>query len=228
VKVLYVEMSTGITLPNRQIILTRGKENHMRILILGAGSSIPADYPSANALIPAVGKYVEENPEGFLKEYWQRWDSWRSNTELPKRIVYSPNPEVVLSLPDLYEAATASADETKVHEVLEKCRTGNVTEEDFRNLKEYYKSEERKALGEARLARIGFIQCLQRFLFYRHYLDASNFRRRDYLRQHFARLSKGDVVITLNWDTTAERTLAEECCWNPITGYGFKKDLRRI
>jgi hypothetical protein len=200
----------------------------MRILILGAGSSMPADYPPANALIPAVGKNVEENPEGSLKGYWQQWDSWRSNTKLPKGIVFNPNPEVVLSLPDLYEAAVRSADEAEVHSVIEKWRANDATEEDSRKLEEYYQSEERKTFEDALLARSGFIECLQRFFFYRHYLDASNRRRRDYLRQHFMRLSKGDVVITLNWDTTAERTLAEEGCWNPISGYGFKKDLRAM
>jgi len=200
----------------------------MRILIFGAGSSMSAGYPSANALIPAVGNFVEEWSDATLKEYWRRWDSWRTNTELPKRIVFNPNPEVVLSLPDLYEAATRFADEAEMHDVLEKHRAGKLTEEELRNHKEYYKSEERKRVDEVWLARVGFIECLQRFFFYRHYLDASNRGQRDYLRRHLARLSRGDVVITLNWDTTAERTLAEQGYWNPISGYGFKKDLRAM
>jgi hypothetical protein len=200
----------------------------MRILILGAGSSMPAEYPSADALIPAVGKFVEENPDALLKEYWRRWDSWRSNTELPAKIVFNPNPEVVLSLPDLYEAATKSADLAEMHEVLEKYRAGNLTEEELRDHEKYYKSEERKRSEEVQRARIGFIECLQRFFFYRHHLDARHREQRDYLRQHFARLSRGDLVITLNWDTTAERTLAEEGLWNPISGYGFKKELRAM
>ena len=64
--------------------------------------------------------------------------------------------------------------------------------------------------------------------FYRHYADAKRRDARDYLRRHLARLSDGDVIITLNWDTTAERTLAEEGYWNPLTGYGFRKDLRTM
>jgi hypothetical protein len=83
-------------------------------------------------------------------------------------------------------------------------------------------------LDEAPLARNGFIECLQSFFLYRHELDASNREHRDYLRPHFARLEKGDVVITPNWDTTAERTLTEEGYWYPIGGYGFKKDLREM
>ena len=127
----------------------------MRILIFGAGSSMGVEYPSADALIPAVGRFVEEYSDPILKAYWQRWDSWRTNSELPKRIVFNPNPEVVLSLPDLYEAATKAADEAEMHEVLEKYRAGNLTEEELRNHEEYYKSEERKRLEEARRARIG-------------------------------------------------------------------------
>ncbi len=36
------------------------------------------------------------------------------------------------------------------------------------------------------------------------------------------------MVITLNWDTAAERTLAEEGYWNPISGYSFHKDLKTM
>jgi hypothetical protein len=50
-------------------------------------------------------------------------------------------------------------------------------------------------------------------------------KRRDYLRGFLKAVSTGDVVITLNWDTTAERTLAELGRWNPTTGYGFPKPL---
>src|ERR1700674_2875933 len=96
------------------------------------------------------------------------------NIRLIARIVFNPNPEVVLSLPDLYEAAARSADEAEMHKVLEKLRADNVTEEDLHNHEEYFKSEGRKRFEEARRARIGFIGCLQRFFFYRHYVDATN------------------------------------------------------
>ena len=38
-------------------------------------------------------------------------------------------------------------------------------------------------------------------------------------------LNVGDRVVTLNWDTTVERTLAELGRWNPTTGYGIEKPL---
>jgi len=34
-------------------------------------------------------------------------------------------------------------------------------------------------------------------------------------------------VLTLNWDTTVERTLIEDDRWNPINGYGFRKLLHK-
>ena len=42
------------------------------------------------------------------------------------------------------------------------------------------------------------------------------------LRQHFKRLSGEDALISLNWDTTAERTLFDEGDWNPILGAANK------
>jgi hypothetical protein len=49
--------------------------------------------------------------------------------------------------------------------------------------------------------------------------------KRHYLRGLLSTLVHGDVVITLNWDTTVERTLLEDGRWNPMNGYGFEKTL---
>jgi hypothetical protein len=198
----------------------------MRILIFGAGASTPANYPLADALIPTVSKFVEGHSDAILKQYWARWDTWRRNNEFLKGIIFNPNPEVVLSLADLYETASRVADESAMRVALEKSRSGELTEAEFAAYQKYWKAEERKRLEEGRLARIGFIECLQRFLLYCHHRDASERGQRDYLRRHFKHLSKGDVIITLNWDTAVERTLAEEGWWNPMTGYGFRKDLK--
>ncbi len=198
----------------------------MRILVFGAGASIPASYPAADALIPSIGTFVEEYSDSTLKQYWDRWDSWRRNNESLRRIVFNPNPEVVLSLADLYETAIKTADEAAMHMALEKSRSGELTEADLRVYEEQWKDEGRKRLEEGTLARVGFIECLQRYFFYCHHRDASDRGRRDYLRRHFAHLSHADLIITLNWDTASERTLAEEGYWNPMTGYGFHKDLK--
>jgi hypothetical protein len=42
-----------------------------------------------------------------------------------------------------------------------------------------------------------------------------------------APLSKGDVVLTTNWDPLVERTLSEHGRWFPSDGYGFPRSLLR-
>ncbi len=195
----------------------------MRILIFGAGSSIPAACPSANELIPTIETFVEEYSDVMLKEYWQRWDSWRRNNEPLNQIVFNPNPEIVLSLADLYEAANIAADEAAMHSALEKSRAGELTEADFRAYEAHWKDEGRKRLEEGRLARIGFIECLQRVFFYCHHRDASERKRRDYLRRHFQQLSDGDVIITLNWDTASEGPSLRKATGTQLGAMGFTR-----
>ena len=201
----------------------------MRVLIFGAGASKPAGYPVAGKLIPAIEKFVEGEREVMLKRYWERWDSWRKNTRgILREIAFNPNPEVVLSLPDLYETALRATSDEHLGRALRNWKAGQLSQEDERRYKDYLTSHEHKELSEGWPALKGFIECLQRFFFFRHYQDAKTPRLRDYLRRHFARLSEGDVVITLSWDTTVERTLYEEGDWSPITGYGFRKNLRTM
>jgi hypothetical protein len=199
----------------------------MRVLIFGAGASKPAGYPVVSNMVPAVEEFVSRDGETMLRAYWDRWRSWRDAADgVIRELLSNPNPEVVLSLPDLYETALKASNEDQLRRVISKWQRGELTEEDERRYKAYFESESHKRLLAARPALIGFLECLQRFFLYRHYADAKRRDARDYLRRHFARLSDGDVIITLNWDTTAERTLAEEGYWNPLTGYGFRKDLR--
>jgi hypothetical protein len=163
----------------------------------------------------------------MLRTYWDRWRSWRDAADgVIKELLSNPDPEVVLSLPDLYETALNAANEDQLRRVISKWKRGELTEEEERQYKAYFEPERHKKLLAARPALIGFLECLQRFFLYRHYADAKTRDARDYLRRHFAGLSDGDVIITLNWDTAAERTLAEEGYWSPLTGYGFQKDLR--
>jgi hypothetical protein len=82
--------------------------------------------------------------------------------------------------------------------------------------------------GEASAARDGFLRCLEYFFQAKHFDDSKNRWRRDYLRPVLDDLHPGDAVITLNWDTTIERTLYEDggwARWNPVAGYGFHKEL---
>src|SRR5262249_8452573 len=112
--------------------------------------------------------------------------------------------------------------------VVRKWKSGDLTKQEERDYKAHFLSEGHKALLSARPALIGFLECLQRFFLYHHHQDAKRRAARDYLRRHFADLSDREVVLTPNWETTTERTLAEDGAWNPLTGDGFQKDLRRM
>lgn len=201
----------------------------MQVLIFGAGASRPAGYPLSCELISTIEEFVRAEPEVMLRLYWDRWNSWRHNADgIIRELLSSPDPEVVLSLPDLYETALQAANIQQLRNARNKWEAGELSEEDLRKYEEYWKSEAHKKLSAGRQALIGFLECLRRFFLSRHYRDAKNRTLRDYLRRHLTRLSEGDVVVTLNWDTTAERTLAEEGDWNPITGYGFYKELKTM
>ena len=201
-----------------------GDSRNVQGLIFGAGASKKARYPLASELISTVEKFVLGSPT--LTKDWERWSSWRNNAcGIVKELLSNPNPEVVLSLPDLYEAALQAAAPANLGKVLADTKAGDL--EQFKQLKKYYDGKY-KELDEAHGALSGFRECLRWYFFYLHYRDSKNREKRDYLRRHLARLSEGDMVITLNYDTTAERTLAEEGSWNPIAGYGFRKELKKM
>ena len=77
----------------------------------------------------------------------------------------------------------------------------------------------------ARIARTRLLQVLEWYFGAKHHEDRSERSRRDYLRRIVVPLCDGDVILTLNWDTVAERTLAEAEKWNPTDGYGFERNL---
>lgn len=196
----------------------------MRVLIFGA--SLSAKYPAATSLIPTVSQFVSEYSDDSLSKSWGIWDSWCNGSGAPKGIALNPNPEVVLSLVDLYEAARQGADLDAISTVLRRLRSESLTDVDLEKYERLLKDPSRHALVRAEVARTHFLECLQRYFFHCHHRDAGNPKDRDYLRNHFRRFSNGDILITLNWDASAERTLAEERLWNPLTGYGFSKDLK--
>ena len=90
-----------------------------------------------------------------------------------------------------------------------------------------WQSERHKELWYATEARYRLFDCLEKFFRWRHYEDSKPERRklRDYLHSLLSGLSPDDAVSTLNWDTTVDRTLAEQGRWTPLTGYGFDKNL---
>jgi hypothetical protein len=173
----------------------------MKVLLLGAGASKAACYPLASELMEAV-KAEAEGPSrqnDAVSKGWAKWQLFKDHaTGATKELLSDQNPEVVLSLLDL-------------------C--GEV-----RNVGDAGEA------SAARGARDSFLRCLEYFFQVKHIDDSNNRWRRDYLRPVLADLRSGDAVITFNWDTTIERTLYEDggwARWNPVAGYGFRKELCR-
>jgi hypothetical protein len=196
----------------------------MRVLILGAGASNKAGYPLARNLIDAVGTEARVTQNVTFQDAWKFWENYRDNTSgLIRSLVHSSNPEIVLSVPDLFEITIEAEDQHQFEKALKNLE--EQTDESITEYKSYLDSDSRIQLQAAVSARYRFLICLDWFLRHWHVQDAKNPDRRTYLKELFNGLQRGDVVITLNWDTTAERTLGEAGLWNPVDGYGFSKQL---
>ncbi|MFZ0887251.1 MAG: hypothetical protein WA005_02260 [Candidatus Binataceae bacterium] len=200
----------------------------MHVLMLGAGASKCAGYPLANELVSEIRREAETGSR-FFWNFTNAWNTWESSVNrsrgLLRLLLRNPNPEVVLSVPDLFKAAWDAelmqnfADASRVlrgemgaKEGSERARRGARTAHRFQDLI---------------VARERFRECLDWFFRFKHHEDSKpkNRSRRDYLRDLLSHLKRGDIVITLNWDTTVERTLLEDRRWNPRDGYGFAKKL---
>src|SRR5437016_9706625 len=187
----------------------------MQVIFFGAGASAPACYPLASDLLPAIEKMVKvERRFANLQSAWKVWKEYRDKARGPiKAFLTSPNPEVVFSFLDLYDIA---------QDAEFRARMASAKRGEKHPLR-----RESKQLADAPRARAHLLSCLDWFFGLRHDDDGrpENLDRRDYLRALLGTLNDGDVVVTLNWDTTAERTLAELGRWNPTRGYGFPKLL---
>jgi hypothetical protein len=89
-----------------------------------------------------------------------------------------------------------------------------------------HKEEHSLGSSEYVATRNGLLECLRWFFTWKHSQAECRESSREYLRIKLRTLAPSDVIITLNWDTTVERTLLEEGRWTPLDGYGFSKNLR--
>lgn len=197
----------------------------MKALVLGAGASHPAGYPLASQLMDVIQQEALD-ANVMVRRAWDTWASFRGQVTGPLRaLLFSPNPEVILSVPDLCEAARDAKDEWTFESATKAFDRG--AEHEVDRINAWWQSVEREDLTTATNARACFIECLHSYFSFKHYEDAKDKgrRRRDYLHRVLKGLAPNDVVITFNWDTTVERTLAEQRRWNPITGYGFEHEL---
>lgn len=197
----------------------------MKVLLLGAGASRAAGYPLAGELLPAIEADAQYTRSVNLRDAWARWQTFRDSVRQPLRLLIdNPNPEVILSHLDLCEVAMDAHDDQHLGDAANAFQRGSTTPDQPQR---YWNSAPRASLQEARAARNRLLDCVRAYFGMKHCDDGKveHHARRDYLRQRLVELATGDVVITLNWDTTVERTLAEEGRWHPSSGYGFPKDL---
>lgn len=167
----------------------------MKVLFLGAGASKPAGYPVSQQLLPSIAAHVCGNGHPGGRD----WAAWVGFRDAPRGAV----PRALLDTTDP-ELAFSALD------LLERAAAAGVLD------------AQSSAPGQARAA---LLRCLQRYFEDMSLAEVRDAARRDYLRAELRRLRPGDVVVTLNWDTTVEHTLAEEGRWSPLDGYGIDKAL---
>jgi len=209
----------------------------VRVVFLGAGASIAAGYPAGRQVLTAIEQHfhdgvVEEN----AKVYWQLFDTAR-RVQGPERLLWlSSNPEVVASYLDLcFEALQASNADIERYTASVIQETQRITDSVQRNeavnresaaIESMYESSDRSQFNRAVRARLGLLESIGVFFRNQHWRDQSIAPLGpSYLRDLLSELGQGDVVITTNYDSLAERVLLALGKWSPRDGYGFDIDL---
>src|SRR5581483_7328482 len=199
----------------------------MRVLLLGAGASRAAGYPLASELMTTIECDAIEAKNIQLRDAWNRWLSVKSAAPPELRILLDhPNPEVTLSFLDLCRLCFKDGlvERFKVDR-RDEAVSDALSRDEIRD--DLYLSAAHAWIDKAGTAVLRLVDSLSEYLAYKQYLDVQSPSSRAYLRDLFVDLSDGDVVITLNWDAAADRSLFEIGRWSPRDGYGFQKRLVR-
>jgi len=195
------------------------------ILLLGAGASVAGGYPVTDKLFSTMA--TEATTKAFVqyREAWSKWEDYRQSLPPALDVIRGcSNPEIVLSLPDLLDAAAEWEDERRIREAVEVSKATG--ESHHAALEAYFNSDGRAVVSQARGAWARLSDALNWFFLFRHQDDSRKERSsRDYLRTELSRLAPGDAVLTFNWDTLVERTLLEDRRWLPTDGYGFPRNI---
>lgn len=198
----------------------------MKVLFLGAGASIDAGYPSTSTLLDEIEKEISHGADVATRKAWNHFVSFRKGATGPlAHILNSPNPEVVLSYPDLLVAALGAHD-AEIDRKLKQAYA-QYDQQAVETIVQEFDEPARNILREGLSARHDLLSCLHYFLGVRHTSDAGPdaFTRRASLRRELTWLSSGDSIVTTNWDTLAERILTEQLLWSPLDGYGFSRNI---
>jgi hypothetical protein len=139
----------------------------MKAILLGAGASKAAGYPLAAELISSIESEARSSRELNLKDAWKQWDQYRQSASGNLHLLLScQNPEVVLSVPDLCEAARDANDLGVRQEIKRLSELGQPLE--VKHVNEYWDSPERATLQEAIDARAQFLNCLHWYFALKH------------------------------------------------------------
>ena len=201
----------------------------MKVLFLGAGASLKAGYPSASILLDELRSQARQSHDSAVQEDWATYENFaRSTTGALNRVMQNPNPEVVLSLLDLLQ--TARENEHQDWWSLLKLRGQPVEDETLTRIRNPPWKSEPQEFEQVELARRALLRSLDHLFWWRHVEDwrEAGTSSRAYLHHEFESLQPGDVIVTTNWDSLAERVLLEKGLWTPADGYGFEVLLETI
>jgi len=157
------------------------------------------------------------------REEWKRFDEFRKSASgILGNILSSPNPELVLTVPDLLEATLHEANQRNLKDLKNAWERGDNNE--VSNIQRRWSDPIIEELLKGHRAKLAFQCIVDNFFSMKHAQDSEPAKSmsREYLRNAFRSLNDGDVVITTNWDTLAERALMETGKWLPSDGYGFQ------
>lgn len=168
----------------------------MRVILLGAGASICAGYPTAEELFDTLERDVAESHE--LSDAWERWREVVADSPPEVQpLLIAKNPEIVLSFLDLCEMF--------ISENFEKIFPGEKGREaadqslgSDRLDCELFSNAGHAWLHNASEAKNRLILLLGEYFMWRHVADSENAKQRGYLRDLLSSLETGDVVITFN------------------------------
>lgn len=197
----------------------------MKVLILGAGASRSAGYPLASELMKIIERDAAGSNNIQLLNVWNGWVSIKNSAPPELRILLGhPNPEVTLSFLDLCLICFKDGGIEKFkNERIDEAVSASLSENEIPH--DLYLSPAHAWLDRAGTAMLRLVDSLSEYLEFKQHADVESSESRGYLRDLFSGLSKGDTVITLNWDAAADRSLFEINRWSPRDGYGFEKRL---
>ena len=182
----------------------------MKVLLLGAGASVPAGYPPAAKLLDCLEKHALASPKEDVQKAWSSFRDFRASACGPvARILKSSNPEIVLSLIDLYVAAKETEEQDWWRSLQQ------LGQQEGASASPPLRYPTQADFGDAVSALRACVTCIEDYFYCLHYedFDSQGLANVGYLKRELQALREGDVVITTNWDSLVERVLMQNRLW---------------